>query len=410
MNSPTLWIAWKLLFNKKSLIKGSVLFAFAGLVLGVASLVVSMAVMSGFESTLKQALADVTGHVQVLQRSRSQDDWHDLENRIRNLEPSLTSSTRFVFVEALMAKHGELATVVIQGLDPARMNQVLRLGRRVIDGKDTLAPAADGTPGIFIGKGLAQKMEVGVGDSIKVVVPVANDLNQGEFKRNIGVFKINAILDLGKYDWNERFIVADLRSTQKIAEIGDHYTGLLLRFKDIDYARQASFHLSQALGAPFWVRDWREANENLFEAVVMERVVIFFVVLIIVLVAAFNIASTLFVSVVQRYSDIAILKTVGMTERGVMRIFSLQGLLIGLWGLVLGSLLGFVLSLLFGWAENSFRLVAGSVYQIDGIQVNIRMVDLGAVWLATLLICFVATLAPARRGSKLNPVEGLRNG
>jgi lipoprotein-releasing system permease protein len=235
-------------------------------------------------------------------------------------------------------------------------------------------------------------------------------LNSTQFKRNIGTFQIAAIMDLGKYDWNEKFIVADLKTTQKLAEIGDRYTGLLLRFQDINYARQASFNLSQALGAPYWVRDWRDANENLFEAVVMERVVIFFVVLVIVLVAAFNIASTLFVSVVQRYADIAILKTVGMTERSVMKIFSLQGLMIGFWGLLLGTILGFLLSLLFGWAESSLGLVAGSVYKVDGIQVQIRFIDLFAVWTATLLICFVATLAPARRGSKLNPVEGLRNG
>ncbi len=409
MKSPLLWVAWKLLFNKKSLLKGSVLFSFVGLVLGVASLVVSMAVMSGFESTLRQAMADVTGHVQVIKRSRLQDSWQELEERIKKLEPTLVSSARFVFVEALMAKNGQISTVLIQGVDADRMDLVLNLKTRVIEGVGTLKNSGP-VPSIFIGKGLAKKMRVSVGDEIKVVVPIAETLESGQFKRNIGTFKVAAIMDLGKYDWNERFLVTDLASAQKVAQINDRYTGLLLKFRDINYARQASFNLSQNLGAPYWVRDWRDANENLFQAVVMERVVIFFVVLVIVLVAAFNIASTLFVSVVQRYADIAILKTVGMTRKSVMKLFSLQGILMGLCGLFLGSVLGYVLALLFGGLENALGLVEGSVYKIDGITVQIRLIDLAAVWLATLVICFIATLAPAYRGSKLNPVEGLRNG
>ncbi len=386
------------------------LFSFVGLVLGVASLVVSMAVMSGFESTLQKAMSDVTGHVQIIKRSRVLDNWHELEDRIRMIEPRLQSSTRFVFVEALMAKNGELSTILIQGVDHDRIHDVLNLGTRMIAGTETLGLDEKGVPQVFLGKGLAKKMQVNVGDEIKVVVPIADALDSSQFKRNIATFKVSAIMDLGKYDWNEKFIVADLESAQKVAMIGDRYTGLLLKFDDINYARKASFNLSQTLGAPYWVRDWRDSNENLFEAVQMERIVIFFVVLVIVLVAAFNIASTLFVSVVQRYPDIAILKTVGMTESSVLKLFSIQGLMVGVCGLFLGTVLGFILSVIFGWIQGSLSLVSGSVYKIDGIDVQIRFVDLSAVWIATLIICFIATLAPARRGSMLNPVEGLRNG
>ncbi len=410
LSSHLVWIAWKLLFNRRTLFKGSTIFSFLGLVLGVASLVVSMSVMSGFEHTLQKATTDVTAHVQVLKRSKILDNWQDLESRIKTLEPSLIASTRFVFVEALMAKNGKISTVLIQGLDSNRMKEVLNFEQRLIMGEQNLAISAEGKPQVFLGKGLAKKMGVSVGDDIKVVVPIAEGLDSSQFKRNIVTFQVSAIMDLGKNDWNERFIVADLESAQEAAKIGDRYTGLLLKFADVNYARVASFHLSQALGAPYWVRDWRDANENLFEAVTMERMVIFFVVLVIVLVAAFNIASTLFVNVVQKYSDIAILKTVGMSEKTVLKIFSIQGVMIGILGLILGTILGIFLGYAFTLVQESLGLISGDVYKVDGIQVQFRFFDLVAVWVATLIICFIATLAPAHRGSKLNPVEGLRNG
>lgn len=410
MNGSLLWIAWKLLFNKRSLLKGSVIFSFVGLVLGVGSLVVSMGVMSGFETTLGQAIVDVTGHVQVIKRSRGTDSWTELENRIKQIEPDLQSSARFVFVEAMTAQKGQLSTILIQGIDSERMKSVLTLQQRIVEGSEDLTPSSENEQKAFIGIGLAKKMNVKVGDSLKVIVPIADRIDASRFKRQVGSFKIAAIMDFGKNEWNERFLIADLQAVQELSQIGDRYSGLLLKFLDMNDARKSSLHISQVLGAGYLVRDWRESNENLFEAVVMEKVVIFFVVLIIILMVAFNIASSLFIGVVQRYSDIAILKTVGMNEKNILKLFSMQGVLIGIWGVLIGTVFGILLGMAFSWLQGSLGLVAGAVYKVDNIQVNIRWVDLLAIWAATLVICFLATLAPARRGSKLNPVEGLRNG
>lgn len=409
MKSPLLWISWRLLTSRKTLFGGSAPLSLLGLVLGVAALVVSMGVMSGYESTLRQAMADVSGHVQVVKRSRETDDWHSLEAQIRKLEPTTVGVTRFTFIEAVLAHQGQISGVLIQGLDKDRYSNVLNFKPRVISGVDSLAPQGD-LPAALIGKGLASRMNLQVGDTLNIVIPVADSENPSSFKRRMGKFRVQGILDLGKYEWNERFIVTDLKASQDLAQIGDRYTGLLLKFNDIGYAREAGFHLSQALGAPYWVRDWRDSNENLFEAVVIERVAIFFVVLVILFVAAFNVSSTLFVNVVQRYTDIAILKTVGMTQKSVMKMFSCQGIFIGLIGLLGGFVLGFILCILFTWAETRWGLVDGSVYKIDGIQIQIRAWDAFAICATTLVICFVATLAPARRGSRLNPVEGLRYG
>lgn len=158
------------------------------------------------------------------------------------------------------------------------------------------------------------------------------------------------------------------------------------------------------------IRDWRDVNENLFDAVEIERVVIFFVILIIVIVAAFNISATLYVSVVQRNSDIAILKTLGVSRKQILKIFTLQGVFLGLVGVLLGLVLGMILCQLFMVLQNQFELIPGSVYKIDSIIIKIRMIDVFAITLATLVISFLATLAPALRSSRLTVVEGLRYG
>jgi lipoprotein-releasing system permease protein len=407
VNAFLSWLSWKLLFSRKALFGGSVPLALLGLVLGVAALVVSMAVMSGFESTLRQAMADAAGSAQVVKRSRFQDNWTELEDKIRSAEPKLVSSSRFVYVEAVMAHQGKISGVLLQGVDVQRVDQVLNFKTRVTQGDADLKKPTD-TPLALIGKGLAAQMGLSPGDKFRVVVPIADASDSSSFQRKVGEFKVEGILDLGKSDWNERFVIADLTATQQLAAIGDRYTGLLLKFDDLKYAREAAFHLSQVLGSPYWVRDWRESNENLFEAVEVERPIIFFVVLIIVFVACFNVSSTLFVSVVQRNADIAVLKTMGVSPKSIRRMFSFQGLFIGAMGILGGIVVGLILCALFTWAQAHLGLVPGSVYRLDNIQIEIRFVDLFSITVATLAICFLATMAPAIRGSRLSPVEGLR--
>ncbi|QDK37339.1 ABC transporter permease [Bdellovibrio sp. NC01] len=408
MKSTLAWISWRLLLSRKTLFGGTAPLALLGLILGVAALVVSMAVMSGFESTLQQAMTDVSGHVQVVKRSRFPDDWKDLEARIKKAEPTLVGATRFVFIEGIMAHNGQISGVLLEGVDTERVTSVLKFKSRVQSGSEDLSAPSD-VPLALIGSGLAKKMNLKVGDVFRVVVPVTETVDPNSLQRKVGQFKVQGILELGKYDWNERFVVTGLTAAQQVAEIGDRYSGLLLRFPSAQYARQAGFNLSRALGTPYWIRDWRDSNENLFDAVSVERPAIFFVVSIIIFVAAFNISSTLFVNVVQRYKDIAILKTVGFRRKDIIKIFTFQGLFMGAIGLFGGFIVGFILCALFNTLQGSLGLIAGAVYRVDGISLSIRFTDTIAICFATMLICFIATLAPARRGGQLNPMEGLRN-
>jgi len=404
------WIAYKLLFSKRTLFGGSAVFSLVGLIMGVGALVASMAVMSGFESTLRSAMSDMTGHVQLVKRATFQEPWQELEARIKKQEPTLVSSVRYLRTEAVLAHQGVIQGVMIQGVDEEHVSEVLNFSSRLLEGKLELSVAEGGKIPALIGKRVAQRVGLKVGDTFRVVMPIPDPIDPGRFQRRIAEFQVRGILDMGKSEWNERMIISTLKAAQSLVQIGDRYSGLLMKFEDINYARTAAFNLSQSLGPNYWVSDWRDLNENIFEAVKIERVVIFFVVLIIIIVAAFNVSSTLFVNVVQRYADIAILKALGLPQKSILRMFSVQGLLMGALGLTLGTLFGLLLCWGFSILQSTMGILSGAVYKVDAIQVEVRFVDWIFIALATMIICFVATLAPALRGSKLNPVEGLKYG
>lgn len=402
------WIAWRLLFSRRSLFGGSAPLAFVGLVLGVASLVAAMAVVSGFEAALRNSMSDVLGHVQVVRHGRSGETVAQLEKRVRDDEPQLLASTPFLRVEALLASGGRIQGVFLQGNDRQTRDQVLRLGARLLSGELGMEPR-EGLPIALVGRGIATQFKLKPGDRIRLVVPVADPVDPDKFTRKVGEFMVGGVLDLGKFEFNERFILTDLAPLQDLAAVGDRFNGLLLRFSDPEAGRLAGFRLSQSLGFAYSVADWRELNENLFEAVRLERVVIFFIIFIIVVVAAFNFASTLFVNIIRRTDEIALLKSLGLSRNALMRVFSAQGLIFGAAGFVVGTLLGALLCLGFTYLQSHYQLMSGSVYKVEDLSATMRMQDLAAIAAATLGICLVASIAPAWRGARLSPVEGLRN-
>jgi lipoprotein-releasing system permease protein len=405
-------MAFRMLLSKHSqLFSLSGVNALAGLILGVASLVVSMAVMSGFESTLKNSVADVTGHVQILIKNQSQQLSKDeLVERTKKITNDLVAATRFFYTEAIMAREGKLSGVMLQGVDPDTVRLTLGLESRLTAGKLEITPDADAkvAPAV-IGLGLAKEMKLEVGQEFRIVLPLRNELDPNQFRRKIGVFKVAGVVDLGKYDYNQRMILTSLEVTQSLAEIGNRYSGVILKFKDVDKARDIATNLSRELGLGYLVKDWHDVNENLFQAVGIEKIVIFFVILIIVIAAAFNVASTLYINVVTRFSEIGLLKAFGVSSKGIVQIFCWQGLLMGTMGLAGGMILGLALCFLFGWVESHYGLLPGSIYKVDRIDLSLRLTDASAIALATILICFLATLAPALRGASLSPVEGLKN-
>lgn len=325
------WLSFRLLFSRKILFGGSAPLAFLGLVLGVAALVASMAVMSGFEETLKYAMADVTSHVQVVRRGRLVDNWTDFSLQIKKIEPETLALMRFGYAESVMAHGGKVSGILFQGVESSKLNQVLNLQKRVHQGELNISPNH-----VAIGIGLSKKFNLSPGQKIYLVVPLATPFETSGFRRQAKELQISAVVDFGKNDWNERLVIGDLKDLQELTQIGDRYTGAFIKLKNIDDAKEVAHKLSQSLGANYAVMDWYSINRNLFEALSIERVVIFFVVLIIIVVAVFNIASTLYILIRQRFSDIAILKTLGLKQQDILKIFMGQGIFVGLIGTIIG--------------------------------------------------------------------------
>lgn len=400
-----IWLAYRMLFSRQILFGGSAPFSFLGLILGVAALVASMAVMSGYEETLKNAMTDVTGDMQVVRRGKLVDEWSQFSAKLKQIEPRIQAMARFGYAEAVIARKGKVSGVLFQGVELADLNKVLRIQHRVRSGELTLD--ADR---IAIGQGLAKRFDVKVGEKIYVVVPLATPFDSSGFRRQSKEFLVSAIMDFGKNEWNDRLVLGDLKALQILTEIGNRYTGAFIKLNNRDESASASLNLLEKLGGGFSVMDWNDVNRNLFEAVKIERAVIFFVVLIIVIVAAFNISSTLYVFIRQKYSDIAILKTLGLSPAKIKQVFLGQGLIVGASGVFLGVVLGYILCLGFMFLQNYYSLISGAVYKIDRIDVQIRILDLLIISFSTVAICLVATLFPAIRGSQLEVIEGLKNG
>lgn len=401
------WLSWKLLFSKGShFYSGAGWLALGGLAIGVASLTVSMAVVSGFERTLQKSVTDITGHIQVL-RANSNDQ-SDITDEVKKISSDLTGITPFTMFHAVLAYQGRLNGIFVQGIDSPTYKNVLRLEDRLQSGAIDFSKK-DSIYGAVIGRGIAKNFGLKLGDVFNVVVPLRSDLSPTDFKRKLAKFYVSGIVDLAKNEYNERFILTDIQASRDLVDFGERSSGFLLRFKDIDQVAKISLNMKTKMGGYYRIKDWFDLNENLLRAIQIERWVIFFVVLVIVLAAAFNVSTQLYIHVVKKYPAIGLLKSLGVKNRQIMTLFSFQALILGGTGLILGLMLGTLLCFGFVFIEKHFGILPGEIYRIDRIDLFLRPFDLILIVMATLGLCMIAAIPPAWRGAKLQPVEGLRN-
>ncbi len=402
-----LWLAWRYLWSSKAY-RGEILYlSLLGLALGVAALVVAMAVVSGYQSTLRRAVIDITGHVIVTgQRPLAEQGRQVAEQMAPLLGESLVAQTAFVQLEAIVAHEGQVSGVFIEGMDPDNFTEVLNLEGRLLEGRFLESNVT--LPEALIGRGLASRLGLGVGDEIRLVIPASAGFDGGGVRSRLQRFQVVGILDLGRYDFNLRFVGVELKQAQEFAQIGDYITGFRLRLSSDDLARPASLSLGRELGRLVFVTDWQDINRSLFEAAALEKIVIFLVLSLMIVAASFTVASTLLISVVRRYRDISVLRAMGATSRNIWQLFTLQGLLIGFVGALLGIGLGLLGCWAFIWGLETFAIFPAEIYKLDSIELDLRFTDLLVIVLACVGVCFLATLGPAKKGAKLSPVEGLR--
>lgn len=404
-----LWLSFRLLKSKEnSFFDFSGWMTLLGVALGVACLVVAMAVVSGFESTLQKSISDVSGHLQIYRSFSTTQAAEDFTVDLKKKSPEIVSASPFVFVEAILAHQGKTTGVILQGVRPEAVSQVLELKSRLREGLVDLSDK-DGVAQVLIGQGMSQRFNLKPGDTFRVVSPVATERDPAQFKRKLGRFKVAGVLDLGRHEFNERAIVASLSAAQALADLGERSFGLIVKTSSLEAARKLSPWLQAEYAGTARVRDWYMMNETLFRAVQIEKPVIFFIILVILIAAAFNVCIQLYVFVVRKYPTLSLLKALGLTKNQVLALVSLQGFFVGVVGLALGCVLGVLLSFCFTLVESHLSLIPGSVYKIDRIDLDLRFMDVVWVIVSTLLICTASAFAPAWRGARMSLVEGLKN-
>jgi lipoprotein-releasing system permease protein len=263
----------------------------------------------------------------------------------------------------------------------------------------------NGIPGIILGRELAGSLGVFTGDTIHIVSPFGEIGPLGMLPK-VKPFRVVAIFEVGMFEYDSNLVLCDMQSAQDFFGMGRDITGIELRVKDIYKASDVREQVQKKLGFPFNARDWMQMHKNLFSALKLEKFAMFIILILIILVASFNIISTLIMNVIEKTREIAILKALGATNRGIMAIFMLQGLFIGIIGTLIGVGSGYLLNNILDKYE-IIKLPA-DVYYLSHLPVKMKLFDFLVVSFSSIIISFLATLYPARQAAKLNPVEPLR--
>ncbi len=403
-----LWLVYRFLSGGRRRLSVPTIISLVGMALGVASLTVAMGVVSGFEDTLKTAIVDVFGDVMLVKKGDKPQVVEGITALVKKSTPEVRTYTPFAHLEGIMAGGGKVSGIVIEGVEPKTVEKVLNLRKRIIHGDFKFGRAEGDLPYAMVGKQLAKKYNLKIGDPFKGVLPSPSRSDSTEFQPRVMTFVLSGILDLGKAEYDDRMVVTDLAAAQKFAGAGDSFTGIRIKLDDSDKANAVARKLSLDLGASYYVSDWTEINKNLMRAAAIERIVIFIVISIIVLVASFNIASNLFVSVLKRYADISSLRAMGFASRDVKSIFMFQGLLFGVIGTAVGFILGLLLCVVFVVAQKYFVILPQETYKLDHIGISLRAIDMLAIFGVSVFICLISSFVPARKGASLDPVQGLR--
>jgi len=350
-------------------------------------------------------------------------NYREVREKISGME-GVVASTPFIYSQAMIRNGNGVTGVVIRALDTQSAFQVINLGKIKEGNIDYLNNIPEdiaanykneGTSltGIVIGREMARNMGIYLFDTITIISPVSIATPMGSVPR-MGQFIVVGIFESGFYEYDSTLAYLSLESCQKFLQMGDTVTGIDIKVNDIYKADVIARAIQNKLGFPFWTQNWMQMNKNLFSALKLEKRVMFIILSLIVLVAAFNIISALIMIVMEKNKDIAILKSMGATSRGVMKIFIYQGMIIGVIGTLLGSVAGIAIALNLQQVSQfvekifHFKFLPGDVYYLSELPSKVNYGDVFIIVIGTLLICFLSTIYPSLRASKTDPAEALR--
>lgn len=401
--------------RKQTFISIITVISIAGVMLGVMALIVVLSVMSGFQKTLKEKILGTQAHLVVLKASEGgMDHYEEALQKVEAIK-GVVSAAPFIFSQVMLSSDSATSGVLLKGIDPERVAKVTELARNLKAGRleDIKEAKEKDLPGIILGVELAKHLSVALNDPIQVISPLGTMTPMGMMPK-MKRFRVKGIFYSGMYEYDNTMAYVSLESAQKFFSMESRVTGIEIKTEDIYKVKEIGKEIRKRMGFPFWTKDWMEMNRNLFSALKLEKIAMFIILVLIVLVAAFNIISTLIMVVMEKNKDIAILKSMGAPSRGILRIFIIEGGVIGVVGTVLGTLMGlgaaFNLETITGFIENlfGFKILSSDVYYIDKLPSQVNPLDVSLIVITAILISLLATLYPSWRASKLDPAEALR--
>jgi len=391
--------------RKQAFISVITVISVVGVMMGVMALIVVLSVMNGFREDLMGKILGVNSHVVVLSYDGAFLDYERVARDTSTVE-GVVAATPFIYSQVMVNSQGSVSGSVMRGIDTATAGRVIALDRMIKRGSlQSLDTLHEGLPAIIMGKELSRMLAVQPGDSVTAVSPMGKLTPVGRVPQN-RKFKVTAIFESGMYEYDATMVYVSLKEAQDFVGLDNRATGVEVKVTDVYKADQVGSAVTSKLGYPFWAKDWKQMNRSLVSALKLEKIAMFVILIMIVLVGALNIISTLVMVVMEKNKDAAILRAMGATRKNIMAVFMLQGVLVGVVGTLVGLASGLGLCHLL--AKYKFIELPSDVYYISTLPVRVELLDVVLVIAAAVVISFLATLYPSWHASRLNPVESLR--
>ncbi len=395
-----LFIAKRYLLSRSGKFLSAIsVIAISGVFVGVAAILIVLSVLNGFHKELRDRILGITPHIVVTKYSYEPMMINDtLLNKIKD---KVKSFSPVIYAKTLIRSENASDGVLIRGIDPKSEQAVTDIGKMIVQGEFNFDDN-----GVVLGLDLARSLGVTVGDEVTIISPFSSQATPLGMIAKSQKFIVRGIFDSGMYEHNSTLVYFDFKELQKFLGMGEAVTGIEARLDNIYSAGKVAEELTRTLGYPYRALDWIMMNRNLFTALRLEKIVTFIVLVLIVLVAAFNIVAMLITMVLRKTKEIGILKAMGTKPNTIVRIFVGVGFLIGVIGTAIGGLFGFIASLLLN--KYQFVHLPGDVYFIKNLPVQMQLSDFVLVVACSLLISLLATIYPAYKAARLVPVEAIR--
>jgi len=380
------------------------IIAIAGVSIGVAALIVTLAIMNGFHSEIRDKIVSLQAHIIILPLAQfSLQEVKSIEGKLYGL-PGIVSLAPFTYASALIRGKSVVQGVVVKGILPEREVRVTNIN--LVGGSRVTIERSLGHNSVVIGEELAKALDVSIGEEVDIISPSGATFSAFSLFPDIKRFRVDGIFRSGMYEYDTSLVYMHLSTSQNLFNLGDKISGLSIKVKNIYRVDVVKKEIQEKLTGKYIVRTWMELNRSLFSALKLEKIIMSIVLMLIILVAAFNIFSTLMLTSMEKVKDIAILQSIGAKRRSILAIFLYEGLVIGIIGIVVGIIVGVALSL-FIQNSNIIKLPP-EIYYITKVPTKIKLVDLILTSSAAFIITLLSSLYPARKSSMVDPSEALR--